>query len=152
LEYDYKQIKNYFKNIQDDFGIEEQALTRFKYILKSNDIFFVDENWTDANPGIFERIGTRFGTINKDNKIIINTQAAQVLANHISKNIIELKNSNELKSYFEGGTIKTTFAQKGQSVVKYENYILGAGVFTEAGLKSQFPRSRRTQEMFLEFP
>lgn len=149
LEYSNKKIKNYLKNIQDDFGIEEQVLDQFKYIIKSNDIFFVDKNWFDLNPGLFERIGTRFGTINKDNKIILNTQAAQVLFNHISKNIFEIKVPEELKSYLEGAIIKIASTQKGQCVVKYENYTLGTGVFTNTGLKSQFPRAFRTQEISL---
>lgn len=147
LEFDHKKIINYLKNIQDDFGIEEQVLAQFKYIIKSNDIYFVDKNWLDSNPGLFERIGTRFGTISKDNKIILNTQAAQVLSNYISKNIFEIKSPGELKSYLEGGTIKTDLTWKGQCVIKYENYTLGTGVFTSTGLKSQFPRSRRTQEI-----
>jgi 16S rRNA (cytosine1407-C5)-methyltransferase len=149
LEFDNKRIKNYLKNIQDDFGIEEQVLAQFKYIIKNNDMFFVDKNWTDPNPGLFERIGTRFGTISKDNKTVLNTQAAQVLSNHISKNIIELKNPDELKSYFKGGTIKTASTRRDQSVVKYANYTLGTAVSTEAGLKSQFPRAFRTQEIKL---
>lgn len=147
LEYDHKKIKNHLENIQDEFGIEEQVIAQFKYIIKSNDIFFVDKDWFDPNPGFFERIGTRFGTINKDDKIILNSQAVQVLSNHISKNIFEIKASEELKSYLEGAIIKSASPQKGQCVVKYENYTLGTGVFTNAGLKSQFPRSRRTQKI-----
>lgn len=151
LEYDHKKIKNHLINIQDEFGIEEQMFAQFKYIIKNNDIFFVDKNWFDVNPGLFERIGTRFGSINKDNKMILNTQTAHVLSNHISKNIFEIKCPGELKSYLEGGIIKTASTQKGQRVIKYGNYILGIGVFTNAGLKSQFPRSRRTQEIFSDF-
>ena len=149
LEYDHKKIKYYLKNIQDDFEIEEQVLAQFKYIIKNNDIFFIDKNWFDPNPGLFERIGTRFGTINKDDKIILNSLAVQVLSNHITKNLFEIKNPQELKSYLEGGTIKTTSTQRGQCVVKYEYYTLGTGVFTSAGLKSQFPRAFRTQEISL---
>jgi NOL1/NOP2/fmu family ribosome biogenesis protein len=151
LEFDNKKIKNYLINIQDEFGIEEQVLAQFKYIIKSNDIFFVDKIWSDPNPGLFERIGTRFGTISKDNKIVLNTQAAQVLAIHISKNIVELKNPEELKSYLEGSTIKTLTYERGHYLVKYGDYALGTAVATETGLKSQFPRSRRTQEIRSEF-
>jgi 16S rRNA (cytosine1407-C5)-methyltransferase len=149
LEFDHKKIKNHLKNIQDEFGIEGQVLAQFKYIIKSNDIFFVDKNWFDSNPGLFERIGTRFGTINKDNKIILNSQASQVLSNFISKNIYEIKNPGELKTYLEGGTIKTDSTWKGQCIIKYENYIVGTGIFTKTGLKSQFPRAFRTQEIIL---
>jgi 16S rRNA (cytosine1407-C5)-methyltransferase len=149
IERDHKKLKNYLRNIQNEFGIEEQVLAQFKYIIKSNDIFFVDKNWFDPNPGLFERIGTRFGTINKDDKIILNSQAVQVLSNHITKNIFDIKVSEDLKSYLEGAIIKTAATQKGQCIVKYENYTLGTGVFTNAGLKSQFPRAFRTQEISL---
>lgn len=149
IEYDHKKLKNYFRNIQDEFGIEEQVLAQFKYIVKSNEIFFVDKNWFDPNPGLFERIGTRFGTINKDDKIILNSLAVQVLSNHVTKNIFEIKVPEDLKSYLEGAIIKTSSTQKGQCIVKYGNYTLGTGVFTNAGLKSQFPRAFRTQEISL---
>jgi 16S rRNA (cytosine1407-C5)-methyltransferase len=146
-----KKIRNLLMNIQNEFGIKDQTLDLYKYIIKNHDIYFVDKNWTDPNPGLFERIGTRFGTINKDNKIILNTQAAQALSNHISQKIYELSNVVELKIYLDGGIVKTSAATKGQYVVRYGGYTLGTGVFTEVGLKSQFPRSRRTQEIRSEF-
>ncbi len=149
LEVNDKRIKNLLYHIQKEFGIANQVLDQYRYIVKNNDIYFVDKNWTDPNPGIFERIGTKFGTINKDNRIVLNTQATQVLSKHISKNIIELKNMGELKSYLDGSTVKSLSSERGQYLMKYENYTLGTAVSTEAGLKSQFPRSRRTQEITL---
>lgn len=145
------KIGNLLMTVQNEFGIRDQALDLYMYIIKNHDIYFIDKNWTDPNPGLFERIGTRFGTINKDDRIILNTQAAQVLSNHISQKIYELSNADELKIYLDGGTVKTSAAAKGQYVVRYGGYTLGTGVFTEAGLKSQFPRSRRTQEIRSEF-
>ena len=85
----------------------------------------------------------------QDDKIILNSQAVQVLSNHITKNIFVIKVSEDLKSYLEGAIIKTAATQKGQCIVKYGNYTLGTGVFTNAGLKSQFPRAFRTQEISL---
>ncbi len=149
LEANDKKIRSLLNDIQNEFGITNQVLDQYKYIVKNNDIYFVHKNWTDPNPGIFERIGTKFGTINKDNRIVLNTQASQVLSKHISKNTIYLKNPDELKCYLEGSTIKTLSLERGQYLVKYENYTLGTAVSIEAGLKSQFPRSRRTQEITL---
>jgi NOL1/NOP2/sun family putative RNA methylase len=146
-----KKVKVYLKNLKDDFGLDEEILSEYKYILKSNDIFFVNKNWCDSNPGSFSRIGTRFGTLNKDNKITLHTQAAQTLSNKIYRNVVDLKNSEELKIYLEGGTIKTSSPQCGQCVVKFQNHFLGTGVFTSSGLKSQFPRARRTQQIHSEF-
>jgi NOL1/NOP2/sun family putative RNA methylase len=147
---DNKKIKNFLFDIQNEFGITHHILDQFKYIVKNYDIYFVDKDWADPNPGLFVRIGSKFGTIDKDNKIILHTQAAQVLSNNISKNIFELENANVLKTYLNGGIIKLQNTLKGQCLIKFENYTLGMGVFTEAGLKSRFPRSRRTQEIHLD--
>jgi NOL1/NOP2/fmu family ribosome biogenesis protein len=35
-----------------------------------------------------------------------------------------------------------------QCVIKYKNYILGTAVETKAGIKSRFPRAKRTQEIY----
>ena len=143
-------IKDHLKFISNQFGITENVLNEFKYIVKKNDIFFVADNWFDSNPGIFERIGIRFGTRGTENKIIFNSLAAQLFQNYVSKNIFELKDTNDLELYMKGGTIKIPTDQKGQCIVKFENDILGTAVFTEAGLKSQFPRAFRTQEIIIK--
>lgn len=142
-----KKINSYLKNLQDDFGIAEEVFSDYKFLLKSNDMHFVNNKWSDPNPGLFSRIGSRFGTINKDGKITLHTQAAQVLSDKISRGIYEIKNPNELKTYLSGGIIKDISSKTEQYTVKYEDYILGTAVFTKAGLKSQFPRSRRTQQI-----
>ncbi len=147
LESSDKKIQSYLKNLQNDFGLAEEVFSDYKFILKSNDIYFVNTKWSDTNPGLFSRIGTRLGTINKDGKITLHTQAVQVLSDKISKGVYEIKNLGELKTYLAGGIIKTLSSQAVQYAVKHENFVLGTGVFTKAGLKSQFPRSRRTQEI-----
>lgn len=149
LEFNDSKINPYIKTLGNYFSIKDEVFEEFKFILKSNDIYFINNKWTDLNPGIFTRIGTRFGTINKDGKIILNTQAAQVLSDRITLNNYEIKNSADLNTYFAGGTIKGITPHAGQCVVKYGNYTLGTGVFTKDGLKSQFPRARRTQEIIL---
>lgn len=144
-----KTMRDYLLDVQNEFGIDNEVLTSFKFIIKGNNIFFVDRNWNDPNPSLFVRIGNRFGTINKAGKIVLHSHAAQVLSDHIKKNIYELKNQDELKTYLEGGVVKNTMNSDGQCVVKFNNYTLGTAVFTEAGLKSQFPRAFRTSEIVL---
>lgn len=142
-----KKIKSYLKNLQDDFGLAEEVFSDYKFIIEGNVIYFVNNKWSDPNPGLFSKIGAKFGTINKDGKITLHTQAAQVLSDKISRGIYEIKNLSELKTYLAGGIIKTISSKTGQCTVNYEDYILGTGVFNKAGLKSQFPRSRRTQQI-----
>ncbi len=149
LEFDDRKINEYLKNIQNDWGIEEEIFSKFKFILKSNNIFFVDGNWYDPNPGLFGRIGTHFGVINKNNNVVLDSHAAQVLSAHIKENIIEIKNLSELNSYLKGETIKSINVPRGQYIVQHKNYTLGTAVSTAGGLKSQFPRAFRTQEIRL---
>lgn len=144
-----KPINYLLLDLQNEFGIAKSVFDNFRFIIKNNDVYFVNKNWTDPNLGFFQRIGSKFGTISKENKIVLFTQAAQVLSNHISLNIIDLKNSDELKSYLDGIIIKSIILPRGQYIVRYNNYDLGTAVATETGLKSQFPRSRRTQEICL---
>ncbi len=150
LSKDNKDIFKWLKSVSDYFGIDFDILSNYKYITKRNDISFVTKSWTDENPGMFERIGLKFGTVDKNGGIVLNTQAAQLLQKEIKKNIIELKSQGELKTYMEGGIIKTNSYKEGQCVIKFDDYVLGTAVVTKAGIKSRFPRSKRTQEIYLD--
>jgi 16S rRNA (cytosine1407-C5)-methyltransferase len=145
-----KDIFKKLKFISDYFEIDFNILSDYKYIIKGNDIAFVSKNWNDENAGMFERLGLKFGTIDKNGEIVLNTQAAQLFGKEIRDNIIELQAGNELKTYMEGGIIKTGSHKEGQCVVKFEDKILGTAVVTKAGIKSRFPRSKRTQEIYLD--
>ena len=132
------------KNLPAEFGIEDRVLDEFKYIIKGNDVFFINRNWNDPHPEIFDRVGLRFGTINKENKIVLSSHAAQVLSKQITNKILEIK-KEELSTYLKGETIKSIHLPKEQYIVKFDKYTLGTAVSTSDGLKSQFPRAFRTQ-------
>ncbi len=150
LNYTSKEIFHQLKTLTKEFGINDSVLSRFNYILKHNDIFFVNDKWEDDNPGLFERIGTKFGTIDKNRKIILHTQAAQVLQKEISDRIFELENVNDLKKYLDGGIIKTQTKLSGQCIIKYKDMIIGTALSSENGIKSRFPRAKRTQEILVQ--
>jgi 16S rRNA (cytosine1407-C5)-methyltransferase len=142
-----KELKNLLTTLSSVFGIEEDIFHQYKYHMRGGDIYFVSGDWEDENPGIFERIGTRFGIVDKKNEITFHSQAAQILQNHISKNIYSINDREEFKKYIEGGVIKAVLPP-GQYVVKYKEYILGTAVSTKEGLKSRFPRAKRTQGIY----
>ncbi len=150
LNYNHKDIYKKLKYLADYFEIDIEIFQRYKFIIKSNDIYFVHGDWNDNNPRMFERIGLKFGTIDKYEEIVLNTQTAQLLGDEIKKNVVELQSNAELKTYMKGGIIKTDRFKEGQCVVKYDEYILGTAVITKAGIKSRFPRSKRMQEIYLE--
>ena len=79
----------------------------------------------------------------------IGANDAQVFENEITENIYEIESKDELKIYFDGGVIKKEAPLKGQCVVKYKGNILGTAAITDAGVKSRYPRSKRTQEILL---
>jgi len=147
----FKELKTYLTKTAEFFGIPVDKLAEYKYILKSNDIFFVDGCFEDDNPDRFNRIGTKFGTLDKNKEIILHTQAAQVLANTISNNIYDITSMDELKNYLQGGIIKKESGLKGQTVIRFNGVILGTAVIGNSGIKSRFPRAKRTQEIFLDF-
>jgi 16S rRNA (cytosine1407-C5)-methyltransferase len=147
----HKTIAPFIKNIPDDFGIPKDILNNYSYINKSNDLYFINNEWDDENPGLFERIGTKFGSVDKNGKINLHTQAAQVLEKYIAKNIFEIEDQNDLKVYLDGGIIRKDAGFDGQCVIRYNNHILGTAVVTGAGIKSRFPRAKRTQEIMKEF-
>lgn len=144
-----KKIANSLKSLGQYYGIDENILSNYKYIKKADNIFFINNTWNDLNLESFVRIGARFGNINKNGQIVLHSQAAQVLSRSITKNIFDLSDSIELKQYLEGSSIKKAFLQNGYYLIKYKDYFLGTAVCTDGKLKSQFPRSRRTQEIYL---
>ena len=150
LDPNKKEIQVLLNNIIMDFNIEKGVFNNFNFLVKGNDIFFINKNWNGKNLEVFNRIGTRFGTIDKNSQTVLHTQAAQILSNEIKKNIYEIEDTAELETYLNGGTIKKEIENTGQCVVKYQNLLLGTAVNTKQGIKSRFPRAKRTQEILIE--
>jgi NOL1/NOP2/fmu family ribosome biogenesis protein len=125
--------------------MNNDAFSSYKFLLKRNDIFFTTKEWGPENLGLFQRVGTKFGTIDKNGNIVLHSLAAQVLQDHITKNIYEIQDLNELRLYLMGALIVNDELPPGQYAVRFNGYILGTGVVIKGGLKSRFPRSSRTQ-------
>ncbi len=128
-----------------EFGIDLDVFSKYKFLLKRNDIYFTSSKWSDVNLGLFHRVGTKFGMIDKNGKIVLHSFAAQILQGFITKNIYDLKTLDELRLYLMGALIPNDQLSQGQYVIRFNNYILGTGVVIKGGLKSRYPRSSRTQ-------
>jgi 16S rRNA (cytosine1407-C5)-methyltransferase len=128
-----------------EFGINQEIFSNYKFILKRNDIYFTSPEWRDDNLGLFHRVGTKFGIIDKNGNIVLHSFAAQILQDFITKNIYDLKTLDELRLYLMGALIPTDQLSPGQYVIRFNNYVLGTGVVIKGGLKSRYPRSSRTQ-------
>jgi 16S rRNA (cytosine1407-C5)-methyltransferase len=148
VDHKHKDVQYLLKKLSDTFGIDYDVFKRYKYLKKTYDIFFLNEDWQDENLSIFERIGTRLGKIDKHDEITFHTQGAQLLSEEITKNIYLLEDNDELKKYINGGIIKKDIPSD-QFVIKYKDYILGTAIGGKEGIKSRFPRSKRTQGIYL---
>ena len=146
-----KEIADQLKKLSLLFGIDKQIFDDYKFYFKKNDLFFVTKDWDIKNPGSFERVGLKFGILDRNNEIVLHTNAAQVLGSKLNKNIYQLRNQEELKIYLEGGTIKYDMRYYGQHIIKFNDLLLGTAVISKDGIKSRFPRSKRTQEIQKEF-
>ena len=138
-------INEKLKVLAEEFGIESEIFSNYKFLLKRNDIYFTSNEWNDKNLGIFHRVGSKFGVIDKNGNIVLHSFAAQILQDRISKNIYDIQNLDELRLYLMGALINNVQLPNGQYAVRFNSYVLGTGVVIKAGLKSRYPRSSRTQ-------
>ena len=140
------KIQKYLKEISEHFTIPYEIFEGYKYINKNGDIYFVDRNWNGGTIENFMRIGSKLGSIDKRDKLQIHTAAAQLLGTRAKDNCVEI-NREELEIYFGGGIIRKEFMPFGQKIVLYDEQVLGTASASVDGLKSQFPRAFRTQEI-----
>ena len=140
-------VKKYLQSAAYYYGTDEKLYADYKYLIKGNDIFFVNADWEGESVNEFIRVGTKFGSINKGDVFHLHTLAAQILGDSFTQNVIELTNLQDLTTYMNGGTIKRDFGAAGAKVIKYGGYFLGMAVNSKDGLKSQFPRALRTHEI-----
>jgi len=148
LSFESKQIKKQIQDLAALFGIPLDVFAEYKYLLKGNDLNFVNRDRQNDKLGFFEKAGTRFGVIDKNDDITLHTQAAQVLEKYFTKNIYDLKDKEEAKRYLEGGIVKTPY-ERAQCVVSYLGNLLGTAIGSEHGIKSRFPRAKRTQGIII---
>jgi NOL1/NOP2/fmu family ribosome biogenesis protein len=145
-----KELADKIEVVCDHFGLDKNILDDYKFLLKRNDIFFTSKEWDDENLGLFQRVGTKFGTIDKRGEIVLHSHAATIFQDSITKHVYNLPDLNELRTYLMGGLILNEELPPGQYAVKFNGYVLGTGVVIKGGLKSRFPRSKRTQKITIK--
>lgn len=143
------KMKNIIAELSDFFGIPPGKFDEYKYIIKNEDIYFVDAAWDYENIDAFIRVGSKLGAVDKKKIFQLHTLAAQSFGAFAKYNIEEISERNELQTYFEGRIIKRNIEKPGQKIIKYKDYFLGTAGASKEGLKSQFPRAFRTQEIIL---
>jgi len=144
-----KQMRTYITQLSDHFCIDKCTFEQYRFIFSNGYINFTNIDSIKYDADFFFRIGTKFGIIDKNGVLKLHTHAAQILGKFAKKNIFELHNKSELKIYFSGGVIYRSIENKGQKIVKYNGHFLGTGIADNKQLKSQFPRSKRTGNIYI---
>lgn len=144
-----KQINKYIIQLAEHFGIDLDVFSNFNFLIKGKDIFLTDSNWQDDNLNNFNRIGTKFGAFDSRDKITLHSNGGQVLADYITKRIYQINKLEDLEKYIAGSKIEAAELDYGQYLIKYENYTLGTAIKSPDGLKSRFPKTKRTQKIEL---
>ncbi|HOI29495.1 MAG TPA: NOL1/NOP2/sun family putative RNA methylase [Melioribacteraceae bacterium] len=144
------QIRKLLDLLCEYFGIESKHFEQYKFLIKNGDIYFADEGLEIENPEIFIRVGSKLGLIDKKQFIQLHTLAAQTFGINFTRNVVEFNDIKDLEIYLNGGTIKREFGTTGQKIVKWDNMIIGTASLSKDGLKSQFPRALRTQEIIIK--
>ncbi len=141
-----KDFQLYLHYLTDHFGIDKKIFDEFKFIFKGRDIYIINKDWHDDNLSLFNRIGTKFGSLDKKGRITLHSNGAQVVGNKATKFVYEIDNKQDLELYLTGMKIKNAEIPNGQYIVKYNKIILGTAIKNEEGFKSRFPRTKRTQK------
>jgi len=144
-----KKIEKYLFGLCDHYGIEFEHFQEHQYLFRGNDIFFLHKSWEADDLSVFHRIGTPFGLVDKNDTAHFHSLGARYFAPHIAKNKIDLADTEDLKNYLTGGTIKRTFDGEGQKLIESRGFALGTAISFSDGLKSQFPRNMRTGEILI---
>ncbi len=161
-----EEVKKALAFLSDEFGIDEKIWENFAFHFKGDELWFSSIDWIkffsmdfpriDKNLRqhilyqIIQRIGIKLAKQVKRSQWKISTSALQILSPFIRKNIIELENEEDAKKFLNGWTVKnlsSSFESGSYIAVKFDGLILGCGLITKEGLKSQIPKGRRSFEI-----
>ncbi|NUN08332.1 MAG: NOL1/NOP2/sun family putative RNA methylase [Ignavibacteriaceae bacterium] len=144
------RIKKNFQILEDYFGIPTDEFLKYKYMFRSGDYYFLNDDFTGAHLPKILKAGSKLGAEDKYGNFILSSAAAQFFGSSITKNIIEINNLHDLTVYMQGLSFKVPEEFKGYRAVKYKGFVLGTAAVSEGKAKSRFPRSFRTQR--IQFP
>ena len=80
-----KELASKIEVLCNHFGIYSRAFSDYKFLVKRKDIFFTSNEWDDKNLGLFQRVGTKFGMIDKRGEIVLHSHAATIFQHLITQ-------------------------------------------------------------------
>lgn len=145
LNYNRKIISEFLIDLSKYYGIPKDVFKNYKFFVKKNDIYFTNEDWYDDEIQNFYKFGLPLGYLDNHGKSNLYYNGVKTFGEYATKNIIHISNKKDLEIFFAGGIIKNINEIPGQKIIKNGDYFIGTAVMTKEGLKSQFPKSLRSQ-------
>ena len=145
------EVEQYLRFLEKRFGIPRNIFRKLSFFKRGKNIWIFSGDPALLNHVInVEAAGIRFLTITKK-FMKPSTTFLQIFGKYASKNVVELRDEEELIEFMTGGLIKREFdAEKGFVIVKFRDNVLGCGLYSEIGLLSQIPKSKRIDKRWLE--
>jgi len=126
-----------------DFEIRKERVYVFKKELRYIYNFLKEKKIRLENLGIY------FGKLKKNDKIQLSIEGSQLVGKTAKKNVIEIKNYEELKKFLtEEKNLKLedfNVEKHNFPIVKYKDYIVCSAASLENEIKSLFPKNAKKQ-------
>lgn len=139
---------DYIKYLADYFGLDYGLFSDKLFLIRGNDIYMSTIETPVEYLNYFNRTGIKIGTINKFDQIVPHTYFTQIFSNKIANNIVDV-DSLQLKNYLMGSNFNID-ADNGYKVVRYNGNMIGTIIVKDKTAKSQFPKSKRSQDIIIK--
>ena len=137
--------------LEEKFGIPREIFKDYTFLKKGKNVWiFSGDLEALSEVRRIEIVGIKALSPTKSG-LKPTTTFVQIFGKFARKNVVELKDENELIEFASGGIVKRKFnAEPGYVIVKYGDDILGCGLYSHTGLISQIPRGRRVEEKWFK--
>lgn len=145
------ETEEYLRYFENRFGIPRRVFRGLSFLKRGKNIWiFSGDLGVVSETERIETVGIKAISISR--KAVKPTTAfIQAFGKHATKNVVDLKNEEEMIEFMTGGVIKRKFnVSKGYVIVKFGDDVLGCGLYTDLGLISQIPKARRVDKRWFE--
>ncbi len=139
-----EKIKRTLSYLKNRFGIPEEVFDDYM-LIEQKDVWVASKEAAGFPIRAFSRRGIRLARI-FPRGVKFTTAGMQVFGKYATRNIVRLRNEDELERYLRGEDINVgdlEGVQEGQVIVKWNDDILGSAVYRDGKLKNQLPKGRR---------
>ncbi len=141
------EISGIIKYLDKRFGIDSSVFNKFKFFISGKKIWITPKSLDENLVKREESVGLMFMRIEKNERIKLSTNAAQIFGRYATKNVVEL-NNQQLYEALRGLdiTVDEDSTEDGYVLLKYQNDVLGIGQKRGSFVKNMIPKARRIKK------